>query len=125
MRWIPNSNERFLFFDGEVVKFYSLHDSTTLPLNLPLGSDWHMLDDGFSLMALWYARLVNNSVAENHVWLTDVFGQVSRQLTFHPQVLIDFSVSPDGSSVVISGSRDGVVGVWILPVQGVIGKTGS
>jgi WD40 repeat protein len=118
--WLPNSNDRFAVESGSVfITFVTLSTNTkSYALNPFPGFDWQLLRNGFGLAGLQMHRWV--APQENHVWLTDILGGEVRQLTFHPNYISSFSVSPDGTMLAFSGARDNRVGMWILPLSGLM-----
>ena len=118
--WLPNSNDRFAVETGSLfVTFVTLSTGTmtTVP-NLFPGYDWQLLQNGFGLAGLQMHRRIDPQ--ENHVWLTDILGGEVQQLTFHPNYITSFSVSPDGTMLSFSGWRDNRIGIWILPLNGLL-----
>lgn len=118
--WLPNSNDRFAVESGSLfVTFVTLSTNTRSFVRNPFpGFDWQLLQDGFGLVGFQMHRWT--APQEKHVWLTDILGGEIRQLTFHPNYLTSFSVSPNGNMLAFAGYRDNQVGLWILPLNGVL-----
>lgn len=117
-RWLPNSNDTFSFHDRNVwLYIFTIVRNNLSTVKFPFPHyPWSLLSDGRSIVGLYFARIENGTVNENHLFLYDTDGAVIRQITFYPEILFQYAASDDRSRIVFSGYRNNEWGLWLLPL---------
>jgi len=120
--WFSESNDRFVFhYSGTSLYNYSIKDSSLSELNFgfPFFPCQFVLDDS-KVIGTQINEIETPDVTESHVWIYDSDTNPISQLTFYPEVIIDFSLSPDCSTLAFTAYRDNEYGLWLLSVGNII-----
>lgn len=122
--WFPNSNDRFAYHTHNTwIGLYSISTGRLSRVFFPYPNyPRFLLNDGFSVIGMRIDDARGGGVAESHVWVYNLLGEAVAQLTFLPEIVFDFSLSPDGRTLAFAGYRNGAWGLWILPTEGIMGS---
>ncbi|MCH7826952.1 MAG: hypothetical protein IIC75_03085 [Bacteroidetes bacterium] len=113
--WLPNSNDKIAYRNrGTWFSIYSISQNYIQTIGFPsLIHPWKLLSDGTEIIGLHISDVLNSQITENHLVLLNINGNVIRQLTFYPEVLFEYTVSPNKNILAFTGYRENKWGLWI------------
>lgn len=121
--WLTASNDKFVFHaQASALHIYSIgvQSLSTVTFPEPFRPRF-LLPDGFGVLGIRIEE-ADTEARESHLWLYDISQVPVRQLTFLPEVVSDFELSPNGRILAFTSQRGGTLQLFILTVSNILEK---